>query len=526
MEGYLDEAVAAVPLVDSWYAWGQLVDPVSYALNIRGRYIPLLESFVEAPELHADAVQDDVLLGGPFVGLPASDVDRAAGLLSELRCKAQLASFAAAIRELYAGLGEQRDVGTAAEIAIPKLLQGLVDVGLDVLGRPHVRIRGSLVEEAGLVSEARQSVYLSRLHPDRRTFVFSTPFLDRSNGVEVATRFADSRLDALFRAYEQPVDAARLGADLGLSGAAMMRFSSLFLRAESKRRYRPPDNKTLRWRHFGHGCVLVEAEGASILIDPLIAHASPKDGPERPTYGDLPPRIDALVLTHNHQDHVTVETLLRLRHRVERVIAPNALDTLEDPSVASLLRRLGYDNIHILEEFGETHCGAITVEGYPFSGEHGDLDVRSRLNYKVSCAGRSLFFASDSDVRDTRLYQLSQRRIGRLDALFLGMECEGAPVSWVYGPLFPKPLPWRQDQARRLSGADYEGAKALVDILRPEAAYVYAMGEEPWVTHLSSKAYTPQAFPMRQAAQFVEYCQARGMASARLVGCPSYTLML
>lgn len=37
---------------------------------------------------------------------------------------------------------------------------------------------------------------------------------------------------------------------------------------------------------------------------------------------DLPERIDYVVLTHNHADHVLIETLLALRFRVDTIVMP------------------------------------------------------------------------------------------------------------------------------------------------------------------------------------------------------------
>lgn len=69
----------------------------------------------------------------------------------------------------------------------------------------------------------------------------------------------------------------------------------------------------------GHSTVLVQAAGLNILTDPIWSdHASPLPplGPKRVTqpgvkYDDLP-KIDLIVISHNHYDHMDIPTLKRL----------------------------------------------------------------------------------------------------------------------------------------------------------------------------------------------------------------------
>lgn len=72
----------------------------------------------------------------------------------------------------------------------------------------------------------------------------------------------------------------------------------------------------------GHATVLIQAGGLNVLTDPVwSARASPFTfiGPKRVTapgirFGDLP-RIDVVLLSHNHYDHFDVATLKRLQAR-------------------------------------------------------------------------------------------------------------------------------------------------------------------------------------------------------------------
>ncbi len=98
--------------------------------------------------------------------------------------------------------------------------------------------------------------------------------------------------------------------------------------------------------YIGHASFLLQADGANILIDPVFAErASPVAflGPKRVNppgiaFDDLPP-IDAVLITHNHYDHMDTAALARLwqRDRPE-IVAPLGNDTIlqnEIPGIAA-----------------------------------------------------------------------------------------------------------------------------------------------------------------------------------------------
>jgi len=92
----------------------------------------------------------------------------------------------------------------------------------------------------------------------------------------------------------------------------------------------------LRVTMVGHATVLIQAAGRNFLVDPVWSErASPYSwaGPRRVTapgiaFDDLPP-IDAVLLTHNHYDHLDIVTLERLWRRDRpRIIAPLGNDAV------------------------------------------------------------------------------------------------------------------------------------------------------------------------------------------------------
>ncbi len=83
----------------------------------------------------------------------------------------------------------------------------------------------------------------------------------------------------------------------------------------------------VRYFHINHATVLIQMDGKNILTDPVyFKRASPFSwaGPKRYREAGIPfeflPRIDAVVISHDHYDHLDINTLKRLRDRDDPVI--------------------------------------------------------------------------------------------------------------------------------------------------------------------------------------------------------------
>jgi hypothetical protein len=154
----------------------------------------------------------------------------------------------------------------------------------------------------------------------------------------------------------------------------------------------------------------------------------------------------------------------------------------------------------------------------PFFGEHSDLDIKSKMAYMVRLGKHSLVFAADSCNVEPHLYDHVHRDLGDADTLFLGMECDGAPLSWVYGPLLTQRLGHGIDESRRLNGSDFAQAIDIVRRFNFREAYVYAMGMEPWLKFLLGVQYTPASRPIVESNRLVEECRNLGITSERMFG--------
>lgn len=89
----------------------------------------------------------------------------------------------------------------------------------------------------------------------------------------------------------------------------------------------PPDQDLVVW--LGHSTFFVQLAGQRILIDPVFDdHAGPTalsvqafEGSSHYTSEDMP-EIDALLITHDHWDHLNFESALALAPKVRRVVCP------------------------------------------------------------------------------------------------------------------------------------------------------------------------------------------------------------
>lgn len=133
------------------------------------------------------------------------------------------------------------------------------------------------------------------------------------------------------------------GSSAGL--AAFLRWRLTGNRAKWPKSYPSPaqdvppetvDSAALRVSYIGHASFLLQTQGLNILIDPVFAErASPLQtiGPKRVNppginLADLPP-LNAILITHNHYDHLDVETLATLaKIRPCRVLVPLGNDTI------------------------------------------------------------------------------------------------------------------------------------------------------------------------------------------------------
>jgi L-ascorbate metabolism protein UlaG (beta-lactamase superfamily) len=517
---YLRQNIQVEPLVDHWYAWPHLIPPATAARNVTERHLKIMDSYVNTPQIHANAVKNPKMLGGPFIDYGGKKVEEIRALRDQTKQKrAHLLELSAALSALDSMLRESAKGYSLQPLyqKIPDILRGYVELVYDLNNHPSFRLVEPLLYKSKYYDRSQQSLMLSVISGDERPFVLSTPRLESEESWHLQLSFDHAVIDDLFRLKSNPKPWNEINKMLPIPDAKEGLARSFFT-TEPPRKYAPYLGAGVRWRYFGHACILIETDGVSMLFDPVLSYTY-ENNISRYTYLDLPETIDYVLITHDHQDHILFETLLQIRHKVKNIVVPrNGGGRLQDPSLKLLLENSGFKNVIEISEMEEIKNGGITITGLPFFGEHADLDILSKMAWLVKMGPHALLFAADSCNIEPRLYEHIHNAVGNVDALFLGMECDGAPLSWLYGPLLTQRMERAIDESRRLAGSNFEQGMSIVDRFHCHEVYVYAMGQEPWLNYVMSIKYTNQSRPITESNHLIEACKDRGITAERLFG--------
>lgn len=177
----------------------------------------------------------------------------------------------------------------------------------------------------------------------------------------------------------------------------------------------------LRATMVGHASVLIQSGGLNLLTDPVWSErASPLRfvGPRRMSapgiaFDTLPP-IDAVLLSHNHYDHMDMATLRRL-HAEHRplIVTPLGNDAILRRAIPGVRVSAGdwWDRIDIGKG------GEVTiVPAHHWSARTG-RDRRMALwsGFMLSTNGGRAYFAGDTGYGDGRIFRAMRQRVGRPD---------------------------------------------------------------------------------------------------------------
>ncbi|MEL7004456.1 MAG: MBL fold metallo-hydrolase, partial [Bacteroidota bacterium] len=401
---------------------------------------------------------------------------------------------------------------------VPEILKGYVELIYDLNHNPSFRIYESLLYKSKFYNDESQSIALWLTENDERPFVLSTPRLKEDDVLHLDISFSHEGIDELAKMKRIPQTLDYIKDILNIDPENEKLFETFFTE-DPFIPYDSYEGDKIRMRYFGHACILIETKDVSILVDPLISYYGYMSDIDHYSDYDLPDVIDYVLITHNHQDHILFETLLPLRHKIRNLVVPKTTSgSLQDPNLKLMFNAVGFDNVIEISEMESLKFSDCEITGIPFIGEHSDLNIQSKICHHVKIGDFKVLFVADSCNVEPMVYQRVHECMGDVDIVFLGMECEGAPLSWLYGPLLFEEVDRDKDFSRTLSGSNYSRGKALVDVFNPSEVFVYAMGLEPWLEFISSKRYTDQDHPIVESGRLVEYCKSIGMVSERLFG--------
>lgn len=163
----------------------------------------------------------------------------------------------------------------------------------------------------------------------------------------------------------------------------------------------PVDAGELAVTWYGHSSVLVEVDGYRILADPVWSNrVSPSSvvGPARlhPTPVELTdlPQVDAIVISHDHYDHLDKAT-------VQKLAAAQSAPFVVPLGIGAHLRkwRVPEDRIIELDWDEQTNIGGLTVtctEARHFSGRGLTRDSTQWASWAFAGPVRRVFFGGDT----------------------------------------------------------------------------------------------------------------------------------
>lgn len=194
----------------------------------------------------------------------------------------------------------------------------------------------------------------------------------------------------------------------------------------------------LRITWFGHSSVLIDIDGTRVLTDPVWGdRASPFTfaGPQRwyePLIAlkDLP-KIDAVIISHDHYDHLDIDSIDQLKGIVKRFIVPLG--------VGQHLAYWGVPEEHIVElDWWQSHkVGSLTVHATPARHASGRqvLDQNNTLWSSYAFVGpkHRVYFSGDTGM--TPAFKEIGERFGPFDVSMIEVGAyDTAWPDWHLGP--------------------------------------------------------------------------------------------
>ncbi|MEP1034839.1 MBL fold metallo-hydrolase [Ekhidna sp.] len=201
----------------------------------------------------------------------------------------------------------------------------------------------------------------------------------------------------------------------------------------------PDDSIAFTW--FGHSTILMKINGVTILADPVIegqrASMFSFMGPERFDYSrhisvnDLP-NIDAVILSHDHYDHLDYPTIKALNDKVSRFFLPLGVGAhFEEWGVSA-------DNITELNWWDEIELEGLKLAFTPtrhFSGRgFGDRFKTLWGSWVIIGENKRLYFSGDSGYFEG--FKEIGEKYGPFDLTF--MECGAYNEGWSEIHMFPE----------------------------------------------------------------------------------------
>ncbi|NHA68186.1 Zn-dependent hydrolase [Phycicoccus sp. CMS6Z-2] len=270
--------------------------------------------------------------------------------------------------------------------------------------------------------------------------------------------------------------------------------------------HREPATEGLHVTWFGHSSCLVEIDGARLLLDPVWSercspslHVGPRRLHATPVPLDRLGRVDAVVISHDHYDHLDMATVQALADTTDAVF-------LVPLGVGAHLDVWGVPGRRIVEcDWGESHEVAgvrvTAVESQHFSGRGLRRDGTLWSSWVLASPAHRVFFSGDTGYFDGYAglgaehgpFDASLMAVGAYDptwrdihldpeeAVRATAELRGGlllPIHWCTFVLAPHP--WAEPVERLLVAAATEGVQVAVPRVGDRVDVADPPGLDPW----------------------------------------------
>ncbi len=189
----------------------------------------------------------------------------------------------------------------------------------------------------------------------------------------------------------------------------------------------------LRAAWLGHATVLVEIDGYRVLTDPVLSQrvspfqfVGPKRTHETPIALEELTGIDAVVISHNHYDHLDEATVRHLAADGTKFFVPLGVGQyLEDWNIPA-------DQVVEMDWWQSSQLGGLTITATPnrHYSNRGLLDNKSThwSSWSISGETHKIFYSGDSGY--SRFFAEIGERIGPFDLNIIKIGSYGPGQAW------------------------------------------------------------------------------------------------
>ncbi|WP_207429366.1 MBL fold metallo-hydrolase [Pedobacter sp. SYSU D00535] len=196
-----------------------------------------------------------------------------------------------------------------------------------------------------------------------------------------------------------------------------------------------PSSYAAYW--LGHSSAIIELDGYRILIDPVFENAGPLPIIARrmsapPLQREELPKIDIVIITHDHYDHLETETIKFLANKNIRFIVPLAVGArLEGWGVSkNKIKELAWNQSVKHGSLSITACPTVHYSGRSYNDRNKTLWA----SYVIKGEKKNLYWSGDTGYGE-HFKEIGQK-YGPFDLAF--MEIDAWNKGWPNTHLFPE----------------------------------------------------------------------------------------